>query len=174
MIALPQSSLAALEPVRRSLREVAQAQVAQIRDEAEKQARIVLAESRKEADHVRQAAAAEGEATARSDAALRSARVRRQAHEKILTQQESLRLDMVRQVREAAQTLRTSPQYPQLIDRLTERSHTILGPDATVVESPDGGVIAEKDSRRLDLSLPVLASRMLESRMPEVRALWAR
>jgi vacuolar-type H+-ATPase subunit E/Vma4 len=174
MIALPQSSLAALEPVRRSLREAAEAQAAQIQDEAEDQARIILLEAKKEADQIRQTAAAEGEATARSVAALRSARVRRQAHEKVLAQQESLRLDMVRQVREAAQALRTSPQYPQLIDRLTERSHTILGSDATVVESPDGGVIAEKDSRRLDLSLPILASRMLESRMPEVRALWVR
>jgi vacuolar-type H+-ATPase subunit E/Vma4 len=174
MTALPQGSLAALEPVRRSLREAAQAQAAQIQDEAEKQARIILAGARKEADQIRQAAAAEGEATARSDAALRSARVRRQAHERVLAQQESLHSDLVRQVTEAALALRTAPQYPLLIEQLTKRSHTILGPDATVVESPDGGVIAEKDSRRLDLSLPVLASRMLEPRMPEVRALWAR
>jgi vacuolar-type H+-ATPase subunit E/Vma4 len=56
--------------------------------------------------------------------------------------------------------------------QLIEQSHALLGPEATVAESPEGGVIAEAGSRRLDLSLPVLAARTLESMTQEVRELW--
>jgi cell division septum initiation protein DivIVA len=173
MTALPQSSVAALEPVRRFLRATAQAQAAEIRRAAEQQARAILAAAADDAERIRAAAEAEGEAAARSDAALRSARVRRQAHEGVLAAQESVRQELLRQLSAAAAGLRSSsPRYPELLQRLTERSRVLLGPRATVTESADGGVIAEEGSRRLDLTLPVLAVHMLESRLAQVRELW--
>jgi hypothetical protein len=42
-----------------------------------------------------------------------------------------------------------------------------------VQESPDGGVVAVAGSRRLDLSLPVLAEREVDRLGSEVERLWA-
>jgi len=77
-------------------------------------------------------------------------------------------------VHASATALRTDARHPELLARLTERSHALLGRDATVTESPDGGVIAEAGSRRLDLSLPTLAAETLSRRAAEVAALWTR
>lgn len=174
MTGLPQRSATALAPVRGSLLTAAQKEAADIRRDASEQALALLDAARREADRIRVAAAEEGEATARSEAALRSARVRRQAHETVLARRNALRLELQRQVRESAAALRTDPRYPPLLTRLTEQSHALLGPDAMVAESPDGGVVAEAGSRRLDLSLPTLATRTLESMTQEVRQLWTR
>jgi len=109
---------------------------------------------------------------ARARAVLRFARARREAHETVLMRRNALRLALHRQVRESAAELRTDPRYPRLLARLIEQSHALLGPEATVAESSQGGVIAEAGSRRLDLSLPVLAIRTLELMTQEVSALW--
>jgi len=128
--------------------------------------------AQRDADRIRGVAAAEGAEAARSQAFLRSARVRRQAHEIVLARRNALRLDLQHQVCQAAVKLRADPRYPQLLARLTEQSHALLGPGATVTESPLGGVVAWAGSRRLDLSLPVLATRTLESMTQEVCELW--
>jgi vacuolar-type H+-ATPase subunit E/Vma4 len=150
----------------------AQEEAADILREAGEEALALLDAARSEADRIRSAAAEEGEATARSQAALRSARARRQAHEAVLARRNALRLELQRQVRQCAVALRADPRYPRLVARLTEQSHARLGPEATVAESPQGGVVAEAGSRRLDLSLPVLAARTLEAMTREVGELW--
>jgi len=174
MTGLPPGSDATLAPVCESLLATARATVADTRDGAREQAQALLDAAQLEADRIRAAAASEGEAAARSEAAMRSARVRRQAHEAVLAQRNALRLDLQGQVRGSAMALRTDPRYPSLLARLTERSHALLGPDATVTESPSGGVIAEAGSRRLDLSLPALAAETLNRMTSEVDDLWLR
>lgn len=173
MTRLPSRSATALAPVRRSLLTAAQQEAADLRRDAGAKALALVEAAQRDADRIRAAAAAEGAATARSQAVLRSARVRRQAHETVLTRRNALRLDLRRQVRQAVAELRTDPRYPRLLARLTEQSHDLLGPEATVAESPQGGVVAEVGSRRLDLSLPALATRTLESMTQEVGELWA-
>jgi vacuolar-type H+-ATPase subunit E/Vma4 len=172
MTGLPKRSAAALAPVRGSLLTAARQQAADIRRSAGEQALALMEAARHEADRICSAAAEEGAATARSQAALRSARVRREAHEMVLTRRNALRLALRRQIRESTMELRSDLRYPRLLARMIEQSHALLGPDATVAESPEGGVVAEAGSRRLDLSLPVLATRTLESMTPEVCALW--
>jgi len=172
MTRLPSRSAAALGPVRGALLTAARQEAADIRRDAGERGRALVDAAQRDADRIRSAAAEEGAATARSRAVLRSARARRQAHEMVLTRRNALRLDLQRQVRQAAVELRTDPRYPRLLARLTEQSHALLGPRAHVAESPEGGVVAEEGSRRLDLSLPVLATRKLESMTPEVRELW--
>ena len=172
MMTLSQGSAAALAPLRGWLLTAAQQEAADIRRDAGEHTMALLDAARRDADRIRSVAAEDGAAAARSQAVLRSARVRRQAHETVLARRNTLRLDLQRQVRESALELRADPRYPALLARLTEQSHAWLGPDATVTESPDGGVIVQAGSRRLDLSLPVLASRMLESMTQEVRGLW--
>lgn len=173
MTRLPSGSDAALAPLRESLLAAARATASESRRAAEAQARAILDDAEREAARIRAAAADAGEATARSEASLRSARVRRQAHEAVLARRNALRLEVWCQVREAAVALRTDPRHPDLLARLRVRALEALGPDATVTECPEGGIIAESGSRRLDLSLPTLANGVLESMTPEISALWA-
>ncbi|MGY3320912.1 hypothetical protein [Arthrobacter sp. TE12232] len=162
---------ATLEPVRRALRSAAEQQAAELKDEASRQAGALLDAARAEAAAILAAAVKEGEDAARSEAALRSARARRQAHELVLAQRSSLRLELHRQVREAAAGLTSDPRYPELVARLAGLCRQLLGPDALVSESLEGGVFAEAGPRRLDLSLPVLAEMTLDA-MPAARELW--
>lgn len=173
MTELPQGSAAALAPVRESLLATAAATAAEIRADAHEQAQALLDAATREADRIRADAVASGEAVARSEAALRTARVRREAGEVVLARRNALRLELQRQVRESALALRTDARYPELLARLREHGRALLGADATITEDPDGGVIAEAGSRRLDLSLPTLASDTLESMISEVSALWS-
>lgn len=173
MTGLAPESDAALEPVRKALHSAADKQAADLRDDARSQASALVEAARAEAAAILSAAAKEGEAVARSEAALRSARARREAHELVLAQRSSLRLELHRRVREAAAGLESDPRYPELVTRLTEQCRDLLGPDAVVSESPEGGVVAEAGSRRLDLSLPVLAEISLDS-IPRARELWTR
>ncbi|HEY8700125.1 MAG TPA: hypothetical protein VIM08_04035 [Arthrobacter sp.] len=170
---LAPESDAALAPVRKALRAAAEEQAAELRTGALRQASALLDAARAEADRILAAAAEEGEADARSEAAVRSARTRRQAHELVLAQRNALRLELHRRVRQTAAGLRSDPRYPELMARLTAQSRELLGEDASVSESADGGVVAESGSRRLDLSLPVLAGMVLDS-LPGASGLWSR
>jgi vacuolar-type H+-ATPase subunit E/Vma4 len=163
---------AALGPVREALLEDARARAERVRRDAQEQADAVRAAAQSDAATIRAEAAADGERTARSEAALRSAQMRRRAHETVLAAQNAVRLELQRQVTAAACALRADPRYPQLLARLTERSRAVLGPDAVVSPSPLGGVVAQSGSRHLDLSLPTLAAQALESMAREVRVLW--
>jgi vacuolar-type H+-ATPase subunit E/Vma4 len=169
---LPERSVAALDPVRESLLEDARTRAEHLRLSAQEEADAVRATAQSEADAILADAVADGERTARSVAALRSARVRRQAHETVLAQRSAIRRELQRQVAESAAALRTDPRYADLMARLTERSRAVLGPDAVVSPSPHGGVVARSGTRHLDLSLPTLAAQALESMAPEVSALW--
>jgi hypothetical protein len=172
MTGLAKRSVTALAPVRGSLLAAARLEAADIRRDAGEQALALVEAARRNADQIRSAAAEDGADTARSQSVLRSARVRREAHETVLTRRNTLWLALQRHVRQSAAGLRSDQRYPRLLALLIEQSHALLGPEAIVAESPDGGVIAEAGSRRLDLSLPVLATRTLESMTQEVSALW--
>lgn len=159
--------------MREALRAAVEKQAAELRDGARTQASVLLDGARAEAAAILAAAADQGAALARSEAALRSALARRQAHELVLAQRNSLRLELHRRVREAAAGLTSDPRYARLLAQLTEQCRELLGPDAIVSESTEGGVVAEAGSRRLDLSLPVLAELTLEE-MPGADQLWSR
>lgn len=173
MTPLPERSVAALDPVRESLVSAARARAEQLGRSAQQEADAVRAAAQLEADEILAQAVAEGERTARSAAALRSARVRREAHETVLAQRSAIRAELQRQVAEAATALQADPRYAELVTRLTERCRAVLGPDADVSTSPHGGVVARSGSRHLDLSLPTLAAQTLEAMAGEVSEVWA-
>ncbi len=160
----------AVEPVRRALREAAEQEAAAVLQEAARQARDLEAAARAEAAGLLSAAEAEGEAAAQAQAVRRSAQLRRQAHEVVLARRNTVRHELEQRLRAAAADLRTDPRYPELLQRLTAQCHQILGEDAIVRESPQGGVVAESGTRSLDLSLPALVALVWET-APEVRAL---
>ncbi|MBT1002541.1 hypothetical protein KIH31_07980 [Paenarthrobacter sp. DKR-5] len=172
MTALAPEANAALEPVRKALRAAAEEEAAGIRSAARRVADKELEAARTEAARILATAAAEGEAAAAAEAAARSARARRQAHELVLGARTAVRVELRRRVREAAAGLAEDPRYPELMTRLREKCHELLGPDAVVSESPEGGVVAVAGARRLDLTLPVLAELRLDS-LPEAGAQWS-
>lgn len=171
MTTLPPDADAALAPLREALLADARAAASAILGEAEERAAALVAAAEEEAAGIRVAAVAAGEEAARSEVALRSARVRRQAHEEVLTAQEELRLELRRRVRQGAAGLRADARYPVLLERLRERARAALGPEAVLTEAPEGGLVAEAGSRRLDLTLPTLADAALAR--SETGGLWA-
>ena len=174
MSALPPHSNAALAPVRRALREVAGIQAAGLREGAARAADALLVSARAQAEKIIAEATLDGVAAARSEADRRSSRVRREAHEQVLARRSAMLAELHRQLGKRAAELRDDPRYPALLTGLTEQCMALLGPSARVDAVPAGGVVAEAGSRRLDLSLPVLAALALDSLVPEERALWTK
>ncbi len=117
-------------------------------------------------------ARSEGEREARAllDAELRQAQG--EARRLLLRAKRDVYEELDRRVRAAAQEMRADPSYGRLLDGLIGTARERLGPEATVIEAPSGGVIGELGARRIDLSLEALATRALAA-CPEVAgSLW--
>ena len=170
---LPAGSVAALAPVRSKLQAQAEAEAQTTLDQARGQAGRIRAEARARAAGILADSRAEGEEQARAAVAARVVRRRREARDVVLSVQRDLYDELRRASRDVAQALRDSPDYPEILRRLTERAVAAMGQAAAVQESPDGGIVAEAGSRRLDLSLPVLAEREVDRLGAEVERLWA-
>ncbi len=161
-MSLPPAADAALAPLRAALLADAQARAAEITRAAAAQARAILDDAEREASAIRAAAVAAGEAAARAEAAERSARARRQAAERVLAARTEGWLAVREAVRDAARALRDDPRHPAILASLRAVAAAEL-PGATITESPDGGLVAQSGTRRLDLTLPTLALDLLES-----------
>lgn len=170
---LPAGSAAALAPVQAKLRAQAETDAHSALERARRQASQIRAEARSRAAGILADSKAEGEEQARAAVAARVVRRRREARDVVLAVQRNLYDELRRASRNAARALRDDPGYPEILRRLTERAVAAMGPGASVQESPDGGVVAEAGSRRLDLSLPVLAEREVDRLGAEVEWLWA-
>ena len=172
MKGLNHDALVALGPVREALHAAAQAEADEIEARAADEVDQILTGARTTVAEIIASAAAHGASVARTSAALRSARVRREANELVLAAQESQRRWLADEVVRAASELRSDPRYGAWIEQLTRRCREVLGTQATVTPSPTGGVIGELGSRRLDLSIPVLAAAVVDAHGAEVRQLW--
>ena len=172
MTRLPRGAETALEPVRRALDREAAQNAARTEAEARRQAEEILAAARAEAADIRATAEREGAEAARADAVASSARARRAARRSVLAEQEHLHSLLTAEVMKQAREIRRDPRYPQILRRLTAQADRLLGPMASVTESPRGGVTGTAGSRRIDLSLPALAEQALEENAREVRRLW--
>lgn len=171
---LSRKALDALAPLRAFISTAAQNDAAESQYMAQMHVDALLDEAEKERDRILVEAADEGKRTAQVTAALRSARVRRQANEVVLSQREAIRQRLRTTVAQAATTLREKPEYASLRSRLVVQGRTLLGPAAKIVDVPEGGILVETVSRRLDLSLPTLAMGTLDEMAGELSALWTR
>ena len=170
---LPAEAAAALAPVKAALRAQAEADARAMLDQARHRAGEIRAEARARAFGILAASRAEGEEQARAAVAARVVRRRREARDVVLVVQRDLYDRLRRLSRDAARALRDDPDYRAMLRRLTERAVSAMGPDASVHESPDGGVVAVSGSRRLDLSLSVLAEREVGRLGVGAERLWA-
>jgi hypothetical protein len=171
MNTLPPGSDAALMPVREALAADARARVADIERAARLEASATIDAADRERDRLRTEAEAAGEAEATVAAALASARRRRLADERLLAQREAIRAELARRVRAAATAATGDPLYPDVLEQLRARAVRVLGP-AAVVRVHEGGVTATAGSRTVDLTLPTLAARQLDSLSAELAPLW--
>jgi vacuolar-type H+-ATPase subunit E/Vma4 len=165
--------VAALAPVQTKLHVQAEAEARTTLDQARRQAGRIRSEARARAAGILADSRAEGEEQARAAVAARVVRRRREARDVVLSVQRDLYDELRRASRDAARALRDSSDYPEILRRLTKRAVAAMGPEAAMQESPDGGIVAVAGSRRLDLSLPVLAEREVDRLGSEVERLWA-
>ncbi len=172
MRSLPPTAVDALTPLRTAIASRAVATARAREDEAARQGRTLWDEAQSEAAAITHRAVEAGTKAALSDAAQRSARERRRAHEVRLAGRESLRRDLERRVLDMTARLREDPEYPRMLEALRAEARAVLGDGAVIDEHPDGGVVASLGPRRLDLSLPSLATATLESMSGEVAELW--
>jgi vacuolar-type H+-ATPase subunit E/Vma4 len=119
-------------------------------------------------------ARAEGEAAAELEAISELAQARRRARSLFLQAQRDVYEDVRRQVYAAADELRSTPRYADLVEWLAARAREVLGPDAEIErDPPEGGVVARSGKRSLDYTLPVLVERCLADHAADIDRLWA-
>lgn len=170
MIAQLSTARSALEPVTVALLRRAHDEAKRVRANAEAEARRVRDEAGSDADRTLRYARSDGKAAARAAATTEWARTRRSERARELAARHAAYLELRHKAIDAAGALRDDPV---LCEALRSAARRLLGPHAIVTDHPDGGVIAEADDRRLDLTLSTLAVRALERLGPEMEGLWA-
>jgi hypothetical protein len=65
--------------------------------------------------------------------------------------------------RAAAAALRLSPDYARLRQSLLAHARALLGPEAVIVDTDDGGIVGSVPGRRVDLSLATFADRAVDA-----------
>ena len=174
MSELSEKALDALAPLRTYLTTTAQNDANAANHAAQTQANTLVTQAESERDRIIAEAVDEGKRTAQAAANLTSARVRREANEVVLSQREEIRQRLRATVEKTASAVHADERYPRLRTRLVARGHALLGPDAAISEIPAGGILVETRSRRLDLSLPTIATGVLDDMTSEVSQLWMR
>lgn len=162
-----------LAPVRESLLARARADAERVGAEAAAEADGVLSTARRQAETILADAREQGAAEAARVAAAARARARRQARGLLLAGQRQALEALRRRSRDAVTALRGDPNHRLLRRRLERIARELAGPGATVVESPDGGVVAEGPGRRVDCSLTALADRAVDALGAKAEGLWA-
>jgi vacuolar-type H+-ATPase subunit E/Vma4 len=161
-----------LAPVREFLLARARAEAERLRADAADDAGAVLAQARQQAAAILAESRGLGERDGATIVAAAQARARRQARGILLAAQRRAYETLRQRCRSAAGDLRQDPGYPRLRERLVRLAREQVGPGAVVGETPDGGVVAEAEGRRVDCSLGVLADRALDALGPQVEEVW--
>lgn len=144
----------ALGPVRQALLALARRDARAVVAEAEADASATLAEAARQAEQIRADARSEAATDAAALLAAERSRINREARATELRARREAYDDLVRRAREAARGLSDEPGVQ---DRLLALAREDLGPVATVLPSPDGGVIARLGARQVSYSLTALA-----------------
>jgi vacuolar-type H+-ATPase subunit E/Vma4 len=162
-----------LAPLRAELLRRARADAARTTAAADDDAARLLAAARAQAEALLQTARDDGAADVAALLGAERSRVRRRTRSTVLRAQTHVLTELERRTLETAQRLCSAPEYPRWREGLVRAVRSALGPQATVVDHPAGGVVGTADSRRVDLSLPALVGRALAEATTEVQQLWA-
>jgi vacuolar-type H+-ATPase subunit E/Vma4 len=154
---------AAVEPVRSALLATALSDADAVRARARGEADAVVVAAEAQAAQLTAEARRQGGAEATAAAAAATAAARRQAHRAVLAARARAYRTLREQARVAVAGMAAEPGYTALRQRLTAAVHRILGPDARVRDSGDGGLVGEAGTRRVDLSLAGFADRAVDA-----------
>ena len=163
-----------LEPVRRALLADAADQAEAVVAAARRDVEAAIADAQQQCDD--QVADTERRSARASRASLdqRIADARAGAHDAVLRASARAHDRLVEAAHAAATEMRHDPRYPALLDHFESVARSQLGDDAVIERdpTPDGGIVAELGSRRVDYSLPLLADRALDILADEVAGSW--
>lgn len=162
----------ALGPVRDALLTAARADAERTVAAARAEAARLREQAAEEERAIRRDARDRGTAQGRRDAEATARRGRRQARHAVLTTRQEACDRLRSQVLARLEAGREDPTYPVLLQQLGDRARAALGADARVVEAPTGGVVAEVEGRRVDLSLPRLVEEALAALGGDLEGLW--
>ena len=163
----------ALQPVAAELLRRADAEAQQVIAGAHDEASRIVEQARAAARQVTETARAAGQAAAAALVAEETAVFRRAMRRDVLIAQDDVYRQWRQRAAEAVQRLRDEPGYPRWRYTLQRAASAALGPDARVVDDPAGGIAAQLANRRIDLSLPAIAARVLDRLTPEAESLWS-
>jgi hypothetical protein len=152
----------ALAPVRAALAEHARREGAQALADADAAVAAERTAAAAEAERLLDLARAAGAADAAS-AAVDRARADREAREAVLRAQREEYDSLRGGARAAAAALRLSPDYARLRQSLLAHARALLGPEAVIVDTDDGGIVGSVPGRRVDLSLATFADRAVDA-----------
>lgn len=170
---LTQESLDALAPVRERLLADARREAEQVLTAAREQARTRLDQARGAADVTVEQGRRAGAELAAEAVTRELARARREARGAVLAAQEETRVRVRSAAQAAATAWSTGPDAARVRRALVAEIHAVLGADAVVHGTADGGVTATAGSHRVDLSLTTVVDQVLDERAQEVSRLWS-
>ena len=162
----------ALDPVRARLIQRARADAEQLISAARSEAAATITVAEARAQAILEEARARGEAMAAADTAELLTAARREARALDLAAQSAVYDEVCDGIEHGILALRDAADYPAIQASLERRARELLGPEAVVSQDTRGGVIATAPGRRLDLSLPTLAARVVSGLGEEVALLW--
>lgn len=163
----------ALQPVRAELLSRAAADADRMIADARAEADRIIEQGNEKARQVTERARAAGEAAGASRAAAQQAALQRGLRREVLAAKDDAYQQWRRRAREAVLRLRDEPDYPRRCQTLRDAAAAVLGDDAEVTEHPDGGIVAQLGTRRMDLSLPAIADRALDEVAVNLGELWS-
>lgn len=149
----------ALGPVRDALLATARRDADATLDNATSAAARILADASAEANEVIALARSRGAAEADAGVDAERARARREAHARVLAARREAYEELGRAAREALAEVRAEPGYRLVLRHMADGARHLLGPEVTLGDGDDGGVVAEAPGRRVDYSLRGYADR---------------
>jgi vacuolar-type H+-ATPase subunit E/Vma4 len=167
------AAAAALEPVRRRLRQDAEDQAARLRAAARAQAADIVQQAHLNAREALAEAHAVAAATAAPVTAAQLRDARDAARSAVLAAQRAACDELRSRVRDGVTALTGQPGYDQLLRGITRRARQAAGPGAELSATPDGGVVARGPGVVVDCSLARLADLAVAELGPGVAELWA-
>lgn len=163
----------ALAPLRADIVGRAESDAAQLLAEAQAEADAERDRAEADAAAITARARADGKAEAEAALAADRAHARQVRRAALLAAQNAAYQQLRHDLAASLASVRAAPDYPDLCAQLRAAAVSILGPDATIIEPPAGGIIATAGGRRIDLSLPSVAEGALVALQPELGGLWS-
>ncbi len=128
-----------------------------------------------EAAELLEAARADGAREAAERLARQHAAARREAREVVLTARRRALDELRERAHTAVRELAREDRYGELRERLRTLAASQLGPDAEILDDPDGepGIVARDGHRRVDYRLVTVADRAVDALGADVATLWS-